>query len=73
MPQPDRRTAVLAAALGVAVVICRALLRRDTAAWILYVSCGLTALLAVAYLICVAFIKNKKTVDTERKGEGHGQ
>lgn len=65
-PQPDKRTTVLAAALVLAVVICRTLQLRSAPAWILQISYGLTALLAIAYLICVFLIKNKKPVDTEQ-------
>ena len=72
-PQPDKRTAVLTAALVMAVVICRALQLRSAPAWILKINYGLTALLAIAYLICVFFIRNHKPADTEQKGEGHGQ
>jgi len=73
-PQPNRASAVLATALGIAVVICRALLRQNVSVWILYVFYSLAAVLAIAYLICVFYLKDKKsTDDAEQRGDGYGK
>ena len=58
--QLNRASAVLAALLGAAVVIGRALLRQNVAPAVLYGFFGFTVLLAIAYLISVFCIKDRK-------------
>lgn len=77
-PQPNRASAVLAVALAVSLMVCKALLRQKVDTVLLYVAYGLTVLLAAAYLICVFFVKDKPKTEVsdsgaETKGERHGE
>ncbi|MBQ6397352.1 MAG: hypothetical protein IJJ43_08540 [Oscillospiraceae bacterium] len=70
--QPNKAAAVLAAALGAALVISRALLRGEHSPVLQYAALGVTLLLALAYLASVFFIKPKKPEQKPAAGGARG-